>query len=95
MGTSLEVQPFASLVDLVDEKCVRLLINREAVGRYHPYVAGGLLFDLTGNTRDVAWLGDCDDGVMHLAAQIGFKVRNKIFISFDSLLYIIFIVFPG
>lgn len=75
MGTSLEVQPFASLVDRVDEKCVRLLINREAVGRSHRNDEG-LRFDLAGNTRDVAWLGDCDDGVKHLAAQIGFKVRT-------------------
>lgn len=73
MGTSLEVQPFASLVDQVDDKCVRLLINREAVGRSHRHDEG-LRFDLTDNTRDIAWLGDCDDGVKYLAAQIGLKV---------------------
>jgi NAD-dependent SIR2 family protein deacetylase len=33
LGTSLSVQPFASLVDAVPRNCVRVLINREAVGR--------------------------------------------------------------
>jgi len=32
MGTSLVVQPFASLVDMVEDDCPRLLINRERVG---------------------------------------------------------------
>jgi len=32
MGTSLKVQPFASLVDMVPDNCVRLLLNNEAVG---------------------------------------------------------------
>jgi len=33
MGTSLQVQPFASLIDEVPERCIRLLINREAAGK--------------------------------------------------------------
>jgi len=33
LGTSLQVHPFAGLVDEVDEDCVRLLFNREPVGR--------------------------------------------------------------
>lgn len=82
IGTSLEVQPFASLVDRVDSKCVRLLINREAVGndrsmssKFKSLLFGeGLNFDAPGNKRDVAWLGDCDDGIWHLATELGLKV---------------------
>ena len=33
MGTSLTVHPFAGLKDLVNDTCVRLLINREEVGK--------------------------------------------------------------
>lgn len=71
MGTSLEVQPFASLIHQVTDKCVRLLINREAVGQsHHPFMGEGLNFDSPSNWRDVAWLGDCDDGVRKLVAEL-------------------------
>jgi len=33
MGTSLKVQPFASLVDFVPDTCPRLLINNELAGQ--------------------------------------------------------------
>ncbi|KAJ6638072.1 NAD-dependent protein deacetylase Sirt2 [Pseudolycoriella hygida] len=73
MGTSLEVQPFASLIHLVNEKCVRLLINREIVGKapdaYLDY--DGLNFDSPTNYRDIALLGDCDDGVKTLISELG------------------------
>jgi len=32
MGTSLKVQPFASLIDLVPENCIRVLLNNELAG---------------------------------------------------------------
>lgn len=86
MGTSLTVQPFASLVDYVSDSCVRLLINREKVGKqghnfFRSMLLGeGLCFDLPGNRRDVIYEGDCDDGCMYLADQLGFGV------SFDCLL---------
>lgn len=79
MGTSLQVQPFASLVDYVSDHCVRLLINRDKVGKgssggfFRSMMFGeGLCFDLPGNRRDVAYEGDCDDGCLHLADQFGF-----------------------
>lgn len=78
MGTSLTVQPFASLIDFVSDNCVRLLINREKVGKTSSgflrsmMFGEGLCFDLPGNKRDVAYEGDCDDGCMHLADQLGF-----------------------
>lgn len=71
MGTSLEVQPFASLIHQVNDNCVRLLINREPVGKAsYPYTGDGLTFDSPTNRRDVAWLGDCDDGVRQLISEL-------------------------
>lgn len=82
LGTSLEVQPFASLINRVNNSCVRLLINREAVGES----AGGSLksllfndglqFNQPDNKRDVCWLGDCDDGIENLARELGLEVNN-------------------
>ncbi|XP_053693459.1 NAD-dependent protein deacetylase Sirt2-like [Sabethes cyaneus] len=77
MGTSLTVQPFASLVEYVGDDCVRLLINRDKVGGggyglFRAMMFGeGLCFDLPGNRRDVAWTGDCDDGCLFLADKLG------------------------
>jgi hypothetical protein len=51
MGTSLTVQPFASLPQMVEEDAPRLLINQEQVG------------DLGTRADDVLLLGDCDSGV--------------------------------
>ncbi|CAG9789075.1 unnamed protein product [Diatraea saccharalis] len=75
MGSSLEVQPFASLVDMVPDWCPRLLINREKAGVRSPLLrlmglGGGLQFD-EESTRDVALLGDCDDGCQVLADRLG------------------------
>ena len=50
IGTSLKVQPFASLIDRVDDSCPRLLINLESVGEMDEYDAddygegGGSMF---------------------------------------------------
>ena len=67
LGTSLTVQPFASLIDRVGPLCPRLLINMEACGTG----PGGLLFDSNANYRDVALLGDCDSGCRKLAEKLG------------------------
>lgn len=71
MGTSLLVQPFCRLVDNVKETVPRLLINREkcGVGRY----GFGLDFDSEDKYRDVAHLGDCDEGCLKLAELLGWK----------------------
>ena len=82
IGTSLSVQPFASLVGHVDDDCVRVLVNRDAVGRRDPRIplavarqlgiGGGLEFDdESRNYRDVKLLGACDDQVRELAAELG------------------------
>lgn len=71
-------RPFASLIDYVSDNCVRLLINRDKVGKtasgfLRSMMFGeGLCFDLPGNRRDVAYEGDCDDGCLYLADQLGF-----------------------
>ena len=59
MGTSLSVQPFASLPGFVDEMCPRVLINQERVG------------GLGSRLDDVLLLGNCDAGVRKLAAACG------------------------
>ena len=70
-GTSLKVQPFASLVGLVKEDVPRLLINREQVGTdQQPLVRmlgfiddRALDFSEEHQYRDACFLGDCDSAV--------------------------------
>ncbi|KAH3764920.1 sirtuin 1 [Pelomyxa schiedti] len=79
LGTSLVVQPFASLVDKVRPTVPRLLINREKAGITpdDPLLTmlgispGGLQFDSPSNYRDVFWQGDCDTGCRELARLVG------------------------
>lgn len=59
MGTSLSVQPFASLPSFVREEIPRVLINLERVG------------GLGSRADDVLLLGECDDGVRKLAEALG------------------------
>ncbi|KAK1081622.1 Sir2 histone deacetylase Hst2 [Friedmanniomyces endolithicus] len=59
LGTSLTVQPFASLPDATRGHTPRVLINKERVG------------GLGNGTDDVLLLGDCDDGVKKLAEACG------------------------
>ena len=66
MGTSLLVNPFAKLTCMVDEDCPRLLINRELVGDFEPYIS-----ESDENYRDVFIQGDCDDGCLKLAKKLG------------------------
>ncbi|KAM8793979.1 NAD-dependent protein deacetylase sirtuin-2 [Eudromia elegans] len=78
MGTSLQVQPFASLVARVPSATPRLLINKEKTGQGDSFMSlmglgGGLDFDSDKAYRDVAWLGDCDEGCLALAELLGWK----------------------
>ncbi|CAG8460670.1 33713_t:CDS:2 [Gigaspora margarita] len=72
-GTSLQVQPFALLIDYVSSDTPRLLINREKVACYTP----GMGFDFDGSfssvRRDIFYGGSCDDGVLELAELLGWK----------------------
>jgi len=84
LGTSLKVQPFASLVDKVNSTTPRVLINREKVGTSTPMLSllgmgAGLSYDSPSNTRDIFVQGDCDEGTRKLAALIGWEADlNKI-----------------
>nr|AAH67165.1 Sirtuin 2 (silent mating type information regulation 2, homolog) 2 (S. cerevisiae) [Danio rerio] len=78
MGTSLQVQPFASLVSRVSNRCPRLLINMEKTGQSEFGMGlfsfgGGMDFDSDKAYRDVAHLSTCDDGCMTLAELLGWK----------------------
>ncbi|XP_012280366.1 NAD-dependent protein deacetylase sirtuin-2 isoform X2 [Orussus abietinus] len=84
MGSSLVVQPFASLVDKVSSSCPRLLINKEKVGIQDRLVRffgmrQGLVFDPSESHagRDAAWLGDCDTGCQLLAEKLGWGDELK------------------
>ncbi|KAK4614192.1 NAD-dependent protein deacetylase hst2-1 [Fulvia fulva] len=59
IGSSLTVQPFASLPQMARDGTPRLLLNREWVG------------GIGGRSDDVCILGDCDDGVRKLAKELG------------------------
>ncbi|KAI9880018.1 MAG: Sir2 histone deacetylase Hst2 [Pleopsidium flavum] len=59
MGTSLSVQPFASLPGFCADGTPRLLINLERVG------------GLGSRSDDVLLLGDCDAGVRRFASALG------------------------
>uniref|UniRef100_A0A8B9JF81 NAD-dependent protein deacetylase n=1 Tax=Astyanax mexicanus TaxID=7994 RepID=A0A8B9JF81_ASTMX len=78
MGTSLQVQPFASLVSRVPNSCPRLLINMEKTGQV-PFgmgllgFGGGMDFDSDKAYRDVAHLSTCDDGCLAFAELLGWK----------------------
>jgi NAD-dependent histone deacetylase SIR2 len=61
MGTSLTVQPFASLPQFAKEGVPRVLFNMEVVG------------DLGSRADDVVELGDCDSGVRKLADLLGWR----------------------
>lgn len=93
MGTSLEVQPFASLVGRANKKCVRLLINRDPVGVSSKFDflfgSDSLRFNKKKNKRDVALLGDCDEGAHKLADVIGFSVSFFYLLQLFYLLHIV------
>ena len=68
MGTSLLVYPFAGLANRVSLLTPRLLLNREPTGPFKKNKQQELF-----NYRDVAVLGDCDDGVTQLASLLGLE----------------------
>lgn len=73
MGTSLVVQPFASLIDAAPRGTPRLLVNRERVGVGMGGFRGGMGgfdFDSDG-TKDGFFEGDSDDAVAQLAEACG------------------------
>lgn len=79
MGSSLVVQPFASLIDMVSDTCPRLLINLNKCGEGDRMlrllgIYRGLNFNKEKGGRDVFWQGTCDDGAELLASKLGWEV---------------------
>ena len=85
MGTSLQVQPFASLVGKVNSDVPRLLINREKVG---DGITGGFNFSKATNYRDAFFLGDCDAGARALAGACGWgaDLERMCIAAYDRLI---------
>ncbi|KAL7645609.1 UNVERIFIED_CONTAM: hypothetical protein RMT77_003995 [Armadillidium vulgare] len=85
MGTSLTVQPFASLVDNVSASCPRLLINRDDVGLTETRKVFQQLFGGAGlennSVRDVVLIGDCDDGCKSLVDKLGWTCDFEALLS--------------
>ncbi|XP_051018005.1 NAD-dependent protein deacetylase sirtuin-2 [Acomys russatus] len=79
MGTSLQVQPFAALISKAPLSTPRLLINKEKTGQTDPFLGrmmglgSDMDFDSKKAYRDVAWIGDCDQGCLALADLLGWK----------------------
>lgn len=48
-------------------------------------LGAGLDFDSRNNTRDVAWLGDCDEGCQLLADKLGWGVSESSYMDLDNL----------
>mmetsp|Transcript_20834 Transcript_20834/g.58258 ORF Transcript_20834/g.58258 Transcript_20834/m.58258 type:complete len:354 (-) Transcript_20834:107-1168(-) len=69
-GTSLIVQPFASLLEYAPASVPRLLINHDPSGKEED-LPGGFRFHHPSNYRDVWHRGDCDSGVEKLARKLG------------------------
>ncbi|XP_076817627.1 uncharacterized protein LOC143463134 isoform X2 [Clavelina lepadiformis] len=63
MGTSLEVEPFASLVDSIRFNVPRLLLNREKVGP----------FKKRGRPTDIAVTGDLTEIIERFSTVLGWK----------------------
>ena len=86
IGTSLKVNPFASLTGTAPEDVPRVLINKDKVAQYTeeemdmggqivkitpPNFRSLLRYDHPSNTRDVYLGGDCQDTVKELARRLG------------------------
>jgi len=90
IGTSLQVQPFASLIHKVPPTTPRLLINNEIVGQVDPQLAmfglgrQGFRFGINNNYRDVSLIGDCQEGVKKLVELIGWTKDFDALINSDK-----------
>ncbi|KAH3852320.1 NAD-dependent protein deacetylase sirtuin-2-like [Dreissena polymorpha] len=84
LGTSLVVQPFASLTGRTRKNVPRLYINMERTkgggGDFFSMLFGGgsnFDFDNPDNIRDVFWQGKCDEGCQALADLLGWGEELK------------------
>ena len=74
MGTSLEVQPFKSLVEAVHEECPVLFVN---MVNSAPWIFKQPLanYIFEGANSKVFWQGNCDDGCTQLEQLMGWKTE--------------------
>ncbi|XP_014291547.1 NAD-dependent protein deacetylase sirtuin-2 [Halyomorpha halys] len=82
MGSSLEVEPFASLALRPNKMCPRLIINLVPVGDNI-----GFQFGKANNNRDVLWTGDCDTGCQILADELGWGDELIRLMKSDDTIY--------
>ncbi|KAJ9101713.1 hypothetical protein QFC21_003051 [Naganishia friedmannii] len=76
IGTSLQVHPFASLINYVPRSCPRILINKEKVGEARGrWDDDGFRFE--DGTRDFFWGGEADVGLRQLAEKLGWKLKKE------------------
>lgn len=80
MGTSLQVQPFASLIGKVPKTTPRILINREQVGTLETNISSFgvtgsnfFCFGMKNNYRDISILGDCQEEIKKFSDLCGWK----------------------
>jgi len=79
IGTSLTVQPFASLVDFVGNSVPRLMINLTKpdggsfISRFVPGLGSGMDFQSKSNVRNVFLKSDADSGCKQLAELLNWK----------------------
>ncbi|OHS94354.1 NAD-dependent protein deacetylase Sirt2 [Tritrichomonas foetus] len=88
IGTCLKVEPFGAIIEYVPRNIPRVLINREMVKTYNedPIVVNGKIIDKSPerlsqlfkfghilNRRDIFLGGDCQESVIRLVNEIGWK----------------------
>eukprot|EP00470_Lotharella_oceanica_P010299 CAMPEP_0170191784 /NCGR_PEP_ID=MMETSP0040_2-20121228/52507_1 /TAXON_ID=641309 /ORGANISM="Lotharella oceanica, Strain CCMP622" /LENGTH=294 /DNA_ID=CAMNT_0010439939 /DNA_START=194 /DNA_END=1078 /DNA_ORIENTATION=- len=75
IGTSLVVQPFASLIGYPPATACRVLINMDRAGEANSAGWQGFTqgFEFTGKGRDVFLQGDCDKVVTALVRELGWE----------------------
>ena len=76
LGTSLQVQPVASLIHRVNDSTPKLIINKENVmrnfrGKLYSWVKINVVGKGLGT--NASYLGDCDEGILKLSTQLGWK----------------------
>jgi NAD-dependent deacetylase sirtuin 2 len=90
MGTSLQVQPFASLIHKVPASCPRILINREEVGKANAtmlkmgFSTQGFRFGSANNYRDIGMIGELDQQVRLLVEKLGWTDELNAMIKGDK-----------
>ena len=73
-GTSLQVQPFAGLIERVAPFVPRMLFNLDPVGLRGDYEDGsGFLFGHPDNFRDICVMGECDKIIAKFAELLRWK----------------------